>query len=111
MRQEFYDAYRELYEIYKLSQYDREYYLSSRPWRLIRAGFDLLTFRKIEDAITDAVGELRLVRRLRPDALHFLLVNLHQMVALPMSLEAQATERSVPLDALLREDTLTILEA
>jgi hypothetical protein len=109
VREEFYDIYKELYEIYRVSQYERGYF--PPPYRrLMSPRFDILAFRRIEDAITDTLGELRLVRQLRPDARLFLLLNIHQMVALPLSYEVTPESES-NLDSALREDLSTILQA
>ena len=107
MREEFYDVYREIYERYRISQYQRDSYISSRRW--LGSSFDILTFKRIEDAVAEAVAELRLVRRLRPDAQLFLQVNLHQMVALPLAFEGSV--QPTGLNELLLADTLTVLRA
>ena len=50
------------------------------------------------------------MRQLRPDARLFLLLNIHQMVALPLSYEV-GRENPVNLDSVLRTDLSTILQA
>ena len=40
---------------------------------------------KIGDIIESVIGKMKLGNKVRPDAKHFLLVNIHQMVVLPYS--------------------------
>jgi hypothetical protein len=62
--------------------------------------------RWIADAIDRSVAELGIERRFRWDARHFLLVNLHQMVALPMDRDGRMNS---DLWSLLRNDVKVIL--
>jgi hypothetical protein len=105
-----------LYDIYRFNQTDAEYFglrigLSRR--RRLPAFGNMRTIRMIDDAITDAQVELGLGDRVRPDARLFLLVNLHQMVALPVTaiesyrgdLESQSS-----VEGYVRQDVRDILE-
>lgn len=60
----------------------------------------------IAEAIDRSVAELGIERRIRWDARHFLLVNLHQVVALPMD---RAGRMDGDLWNLLRNDVKVIL--
>jgi hypothetical protein len=62
--------------------------------------------RWIAEAIDNAIAGLGIEQRTRWDARHFLLVNLHQMVALPMG-RARRMDRD--LWSLLRNDVQVIL--
>lgn len=90
MRGDFYEIYEELTRVYSR--------LPSAKWALFRR-FDSsslspdATPQVVERAIRESVRELGLQGRLRPDALHFLLVNMHQMVSLPILLEAARNRR------------------
>ncbi len=84
MRRDFYEIYEELNQAY-LS-------LPRGRWPQARrlANVKLATqdpLRMVERAIHISVRELELGQRIRPDATHFLLVNLHQMISLPIMLE------------------------
>jgi len=82
MRGEFYEIYRDLYEVYRRYAYLAPDYVFRLPFPGHFA--NLRTIRWATDAIEEAVSELGLTRRLRPDAKHFLLINFHQMVILPL---------------------------
>jgi hypothetical protein len=73
-------------------------YLEAHP------GDEPLTW--IAEAIDRSVADLAIERRIRWDARHFLLVNLHQMVALPMD---RAGRMDGDLWSLLRNDVKVIL--
>ncbi len=69
---------------------------------------------EIGDAIEEIVGELGLGKIIRPDAKHFLLVNLHQMVVLPYVQRQRGMGQSqssalAELRDSIREDVRTIL--
>lgn len=97
MNQEYHEIYKDLYEIYRtefsssmVSAYwtwlpdikDYNFNNISRADNTVRSY--LRALRLISEAIEESISELRLFSRLRPDAKHFLLINLHQMVILPM---------------------------
>jgi len=108
MRREFYDIYRDQYELYLASQYELEYF---RVPRVYPERFAIRNLRTVDEAINEALIELGLTRRLRPDARLFLFVNLHQMIALPLAY-AQAVQLEVrPVDSMIRDDVRTVLEA
>jgi hypothetical protein len=105
MQREFYEIYRDLEERYRASRYP--YLLGAEV--LFRPG--VVGPRTIEDAISDALGDLGLSsQQLRPDARLFLLVNLHEMIVLPLSASPGRLEGQ-RLAELLRNDVRTILEA
>jgi hypothetical protein len=62
--------------------------------------------RWIAEAIDQSLADLGIQRRVRWDARHFLLVNLHQMVALPMD---RGGRMDGDLWSLLRNDVKVIL--
>jgi hypothetical protein len=72
MREEFYDIYREM---------DAEY---SRQQLRFGPRFPLrdVSLAVVDEALSEALNESPV--RVRPDAVHFLRVNLHQMVAEPL---------------------------
>ena len=104
MRPEYYETYRELMDLYRITQTEAE--LIRGPKR--RRYPSVRALRIVDEALEEAIGELQLTRRLRPDARHFLLVNLHQMVALP--LEYPFGYRGEALEGELVRDLRTILE-
>jgi hypothetical protein len=73
-------------------------YLKTHP------GDEPLTW--IAEAIDQSLAELGIQRRIRWDARHFLLINLHQMVALPMD---RGGRMDGDLWSLLRNDVKVIL--
>jgi len=107
MRREFYDVYRDLYEIYRISQYDLEYQRLPRRFPPI---FDMRNLRTVEDGINAAVRELPPGRDLRPDARLFLFINAHQMVTLPLSYAEGARLEHLPVDNAIRSDLRTIVQ-
>ena len=75
MREEFYDIYREM---------DAEYY--RQQLRGPRFSKDA-SLAVVDEALSEALEESPV--RVRPDAVHFLRVNLHQMVAEPLFRSAE----------------------
>jgi hypothetical protein len=108
MRREFYEVYRDLYDVYRQSQYEAEYQRVPRRFPPI---FDMRNVRTVEDAIRDAERLLPPGKSLRPDARLFLFVNTHQMVALPLSYNEGARLEQLPVDADIRSDLETIVVA
>lgn len=108
MREEFYEIYKDLYDIYRRYPWSPEewFVLRREPWARLA---ELRSTRWVTEAVEDAEAELRPTRRLRPDAKHFLLVNFHQMVTLPL-IQPDARGVDVPkLQSDLRSDAKTIL--
>lgn len=110
MRREFYEIYKDLYDLYRRASIDPRFpidYPFPFPFRL----FDIRSVRWVTEAVESSVSTLGLVERVRPDAKHFLLVNFHQMVVLPLAHpEAEGIGPPPPeLEKILAEDTITIL--
>ena len=100
MRPEFYDAYRDLADIYRIS----ERYPFPFPVRRLRPDVRLVT-----EAIDAVLREMGLEQRLRPDARLFLVVNVHQMVVLPLSYTAHMPPRDLLKD-MIRDDIRSVLQ-
>jgi hypothetical protein len=102
MKPEFDRAYRALADSYRIGQ---QYWGASLPPmpRPIDA-------RLVDDAISDITKELGLGNRLRSDARFFLLVNLYQMVLLPLFYSEQMPRPWASLERDIRDDIRTILE-
>lgn len=82
MKDEFYEIYKDLYEVYRRYTYLVPDYVFRLPFP---GHFpNLRTIRWATEAIEEAASKLQLTGRLRPDAKHFLLINFHQMVILPL---------------------------
>ncbi len=110
MRREFYDIYRDLYDLYRRDfsiLEDEQFFFPRPPFTFPPTR----TLRWVTEAVEEAIGELKLSRRLRPDGKHFLLVNLHQMVVLPLVRSESAKAHLPELQSDLRSDAQTILEA
>lgn len=103
MRPEFYDLYRDLNELYRLSQYELHSKVDRESLVHVRG------LRIIDDVITETVSDLDLSLRLRPDARLFLLVNCHQMVLLPLAYAERVITEPLPVEQILRHDVRTIL--
>ncbi len=85
MREEFFRVYTELTRAYSRVPASRWY--PGQPPNLVGPQPDrALTI--VQRAVNQVVDELGLHNRMRPDAHHFLVVNLHQMVTLPILVEA-----------------------
>ena len=110
MRPQFYDVFSDLYNLYQRSQ------TLPPDWssRLQQQGVLLPEVRSlswITDAIGAAASDLGVSTRLRPDARHFLLINLHQMVVLPLTHpEADGGLSFQAIRDTLRADTYNILQ-
>jgi hypothetical protein len=110
MRNEFYEIYKDLYDFYRRAFiYPR--ILPDIPFISQFYYFDIRSIRWVTDAIEFAVSTLGLTERIRPDAKHFLLVNFHQMVVLPLAHpEAEGIGPPPPeLEQILRDDSMNIL--
>ncbi|HEX8948370.1 MAG TPA: hypothetical protein VF790_05370 [Dissulfurispiraceae bacterium] len=108
MRDKYYDVYRDLYEDYQMQGILLTNYLADIPLRPHRQP-RRTTLRMVVNAIDAAIGELGLTKRIRPDARLFLLVNLHQMVVLPLSSGVEPGLERADLEATLERDVTTIL--
>jgi hypothetical protein len=83
MEKIFYEIYKDLYEFYRrhwtfLVDYSPCLFQFEDRLKLFRV------VRWITEAIEDAITELDGKVKIRPDAKHFLLINFHQMVILPL---------------------------
>ena len=88
MREEYYEIYRDLTDIYQFRYSDiyADYLLLRRLREDRELNVEQLrSLRLVTNAIENVVSEMSLTRRIRPDAKHFLEINLHQMVILPTS--------------------------
>jgi hypothetical protein len=105
MRPEYYEIYRELTELYRVIQGDAEWMRGFRRRRYP----SVHSLRIVDEALEAAIGEMQLTRRLRPDARHLLLINLHQMITLPLEYPFGYPDEA-PLDRELARDIHIILE-
>ena len=113
MRKKYYDVYRDLYDIYRVSHSESAFF---RPFRRLLGGplslsSDIRDLRMIDDAITRAQAELGLLDTLRPDARFFLLVNVHQMIVLPLTHREGDSGGQIAIENYVRDDVRAILEA
>lgn len=102
MHPNFERIYRELVEYYRASQGSQ-----SSPWpRWAQSPLNTL------GVVSEAIERVRLPsgKYLRADARLFLLANLHQMVALPLS-HSEAPEKLTDVEEDLRKDVVTIVDA
>jgi hypothetical protein len=104
MRHEFYEIYKDLFDLYRSERLLRAEWF---PFLGRFLGFDFRWIRWITEAIEGAVSDLALARRIRPDGKHFLLVNLHQMVVLPVAYSERQEVEAIRQD--LMEDIIAIL--
>ena len=96
MRSEFYEVYRDLAEAYRAS---------------VRSAPGLRALRAVDDAMTETIDRLDLSRVVRPDAMLFLLVNMHQMLALPLEHPNALRLERASLAEIARSDLRAILES
>jgi hypothetical protein len=75
MRNEYHETYRELSNLYCQN-------VCLNESNLIKYKSDSVSL--IEKVIDGVVSELNIEKYLRPDARHFLLINLHQMILIPL---------------------------
>jgi hypothetical protein len=105
MKPEFYEAYRDLADLYRIAQ--RYPYSSLRyPFRLLTRSRDI---KIVNDALENAIRDTGVERKLRPDARLFLLVNVHNMVVLPLSFAGEMPPQRVTIE-MLSEDLRLILK-
>ena len=102
MRDEFYGVFREL----------EDAYLSPITKRALPAGLRRPANIRLLRAVRNSVSEAEQASdvQLRPDARYFLIVNLHQMVALPLSHPKVKRVDSHMLQEHLTADVQTILD-
>jgi hypothetical protein len=111
MKREFYETYKDLYELYRRYAYLMPEYVIHLPFP---GHFpNLRAIRWVTDAIEEAISDLGLTHRLRPDAKHFLLINFHQMVILPLiHPDSQPEKLGIDLKKLssgIKDDAYSIL--
>lgn len=82
MRREFYDIYNSLLRTYRTEE--ARPVIGRPPPRRRLEPFETLSLRIVDDALSEAIWRTPLQNELRPDAAHLLLINLHQMVTLPL---------------------------
>jgi hypothetical protein len=105
MRPEFYDVYRDLNELYRRPRFDLRFA------RRLGVLSNIRDLRIVDKAITETVGDLGLSSALRPDARLFLLVNIHQMLVLPLAYAERLRLARLPVNEIVRDDVRTILKA
>lgn len=110
MDEEYRVIYRDLAEFYRASQHSINNQVASAPPFPFDSYFSISV---VSQAIDAAIAELGRDKYLRTDAKLFLLVNLHQMVALPVSARGfQEDDNDVEqLEAWLNRDARTIVRA
>ena len=108
MRAEYYEIYGDLYDMYRRRWFDMPY----MPERHSEFGplFESRALRWTTEAIEYSISELGLTKQVRPDAKHFLLVNLHQLIVLPLIHPEGRTLPVQELRNMLRKDVRTVLE-
>jgi hypothetical protein len=108
VREEYFEIYGDLYEMYR------------RHWFNVRVVpeyfefgsiFESRVLRWITEAIEYAISELRLTKEVRPDAKLFLLVNLHQLVVLPLLHPESKKISNIELRDMLKNDVIHILRS
>lgn len=112
MNQEFYEIYGDLYARY-FGEYAKDPGWRSRPpFPLSHLDAEMRALRLAVEAIEYAIFESGVWPRLRPDARHFLLVNFHQMIVLPLIRSQWFAKGSMEeLRFLLRDGARQILDA
>lgn len=82
MKKEYYEIYGDIYDSYRSGdigmRFSRELFFEYGSTQQLRS------IRWTTEAIEKSISRLGLTDRVRPDAKHFLLVNLHQLVVLPI---------------------------
>lgn len=105
MDQKFREIYREQIDLYRGLQ------LSVEPWRIDIEHRNLRALAIASEAIEEAVSVLPDSLSLRPDARLFLLINLHQIVTMPLSDRRSPTELSPEVENGIKADVKTIIKA
>lgn len=104
MDQEFREIYREQIELY------RAFYARPDPWFFGPRFINIRSLAIAAEAIDEASSILPEGLVLRPDARLFLLINLHQMVTIPLSDPRSPTKMSIEIEKGIKKDTKMILE-
>lgn len=106
MRHEYFEIYRDLYDLYLYSVY------LPYPWSPWPESAGLTVrglLRSIAGAIDDAIYSLGLREKIRPDAKLVILVNLHQLVVLPITHRDTPSPQIIErLPTMLAQDTRLI---
>lgn len=97
MKDEYYEIYGDLYDMYRRNWFDGR-------------RFEYRALRWTTEAVEYSISELGLTKRVRPDAKHFLLVNLHQLVVLPLMHPESKAVTILELRDMLSNDVRKILE-
>lgn len=105
MDRQFREIYREQIELYRGMQVRLE------PWRTGLGARNLRTLAIVTEAIEEAASVLPNSLLLRPDARLFLLINLHQMVTMPLADPRSPTDLSPEVESGIKADVKTILKA
>ncbi len=102
----FREIYREQIELYRGLQVQKE------PWFFdVEQRRSLRALAIVTEAIEEGVSQLPEHVTLRPDARLFLLINLHQIVTLPLSDRRSPTELSDEIENGIKSDVKTIIKA
>ena len=105
MDKQFREIYREQIELYRGLQVRNEQWFLGIDQRNLRA-LAIVT-EAIEEGEAVLPGDLKL----RPDARLFLLINLHQIVTMPLSDRRSPTELSLEVENGIKSDVKTIINA
>lgn len=105
MDQQFREIYREQIELYRGIQ------ARSEPWFLADEQRNLRALAIVIEAIEEGSSVLPAHIKLRPDARLFLLINLHQIVTLPLSDRRSPTVLSNQVEAGIKSDVKAIISA
>lgn len=108
MDKRFYRIYSELGEVYRATQAEgiRAPFV---PRRLLDNA-SLRSLAIVTEAIEHAISKLGGRYTLRPDARLFLIINLHQMVALPLAQMDSPVEMNPEIEAGIKQDAIRIIE-
>lgn len=108
MQKEYYEIYGDIYDGYRLGnagmRFAQELFFEYGPMRYWHS------IRWTTEAIEKSISRLGLIDRMRPDAKHFLLVNLHQLVVLPIMHPSAPGIPSEKLRSMLEQDSELILK-
>lgn len=105
MDKQFREIYREQIELYRGLQ------VRTEPWFLGAERRNLRALAIVTEAIEEGASVLPDHLTLRPDARLFLLINLHQIVTMPLSDRRSPTELSSDVEDGIKSDVKTIIEA
>jgi hypothetical protein len=105
MDHRFRDIYREQIELYRGIQVHRESWWADTEQSNLRA------LAIVTEAIEEALTVLPNGLSIRPDAKLFLLINLHQLVTMPLSDRRSPTDLSVEVENGIKSDVKMIINA